>query len=1616
MNAKSLCAVLNLCAVLILLLGGVASHSSRAQAGTPTACTTFQEDFTGASTCNNWYFYSGACLTAGTSTSTSSPGPVPACTTVLNSYYATTQNSDPALVGGNSGYLGSATAPSSRGSQVADPVGSGALRFTNGYPYGHQQRGAILSASTFPSDQGIQVTFKTVTYLGDGGGSGGDGADGISFFLMDGSKTPGLGSTGGSLAYTCTNETGNLPYDGVNGGYVGLGIDEYGNFLNGTNWASGYTGPNVASADNTASGYGFKPDRIGLRGAGSISWTALNGSYGTNPGSSILPYYPASLTTSCAVSGGVYSSATNNCIDVCPAGSTYDSTTDATAGKCVAPCATGTYDAATDTCNNCISVNGTYNPTTQMCTNTTSCASGSTYNSTSNACLSCPAAGYATPTNNATSGMCTNSCPTGYVNAATTFCIPTGAIYNSGYYCPSGSTITTNGTGVYVCYPTVSPANNYSAGYYCPSGQSVSGSHCYTTGDSKNTTTLDYCPSGQTINTAGTSCYPTASPVLSTNGTNYCPSGQTITGASCYTTGLSKNTTTLKYCPSGQTIDSSGTYCYPTTTPANVYGAGYYCPNGDTAPTALARCCVTGYTYNSGTGLCKQNSGGLTQAATAANAATLASAMSPATAMTPATPMTVATAATPATAATAAVTVAANPTATQITAPTAPSPPTSTPTSANVDALYAVQNTCKTGNLYNYGSPGSPVSAGPATLSNAANTAKILDYAPIAYKELTSFKIANESATTRAAATPIFYNLKITNSGLLSLSYSVAGGAYSYLINNQSITSTQGTPPATYRVGFAGSTGGSTNIHEIMCFKATSTAQSGSSATGNEKQAAKVQAGTQAYFAYYNPSDWTGTVTANTLTNNSDGSVSVSTTANWDASCLLTWSSTPASGGGCATTTGTGLPAPAARVMLTWDTANNIGIPFEWASLNSAQQAALTAGDSSLPAPQPPTQSRFNYLRGDRSNEIDQNGNGLFRARDAVLGDIVDSSPAWVGPPSSPYTATWQDRLKPTTVMKENSGQSYVQFVNAEQMRLNVVYVGANDGFVHGFEAGGFDNTGTFVTATTPNDGKEVLSYIPGSTLASAAASGATGGCTNDTTTGTVVQQIHGSTPAITMPGSPPTTSQPCVEPILDYSNTQYGHNFFVDATPGSGDLYYKGQWHTWLVGGLGAGGAAIYALDVTDPSTFAESHPGTVIGEWNPASITCTTSCGSSLGNTFGTPQIRRLHNGNWGVIFGNGLGSQTGDAGIYVMSVDSASGTATFYYLSTNPGATPPTGGFGNGIAYVTPADLDGDHITDYVYAGDLNGNVWRFDLTSNDPSLWGITNAAGLSVNAPSPGGGAAAPLFTTQSGQPITSQLLVISSVLSGSPRLLIEFGTGSRTQITNLGPETFASGTQALYGVWDWNLSNWNALQPGSAYLSLPGPYTLSATNLQLQTLTANASTVVNGAPPTVVDGTNIPVCWQGSTTACGSSNTEFGWYVNLIGGNPSIPGAAEQVIFNPVFFQGAFVVNSIVPANNLATTCTNNQDLGYTYAINVANGGVFTNTFPTFTMNGTVVTDSKEAGVETNATGSVYIVSNPGSKLTSNIIYQTLSGTPGSQQINIPSNTKAKRITWIEKR
>src|SRR5208283_3196941 len=290
----------------------------------------------------------------------------------------------------------------------------------------------------------------------------------------------------------------------------------------------------------------------------------------------------------------------------------------------------------------------------------------------------------------------------------------------------------------------------------------------------------------------------------------------------------------------------------------------------------------------------------------------------------------------------------------------------------------------------------------------------------------------------------------------------------------------------------------------------------------------------------------------------------------------------------------------------------------------------------------------------------------------------------------------WVDKYQGGDPLAENSGQTYGNYVSTMQQRTDVVYVGANDGMLHAFRSGYFSGPNSFLLKQ--KTAYEMFAYVPGYSL----------------------ETIQNAT----------TSSS-------NYSDPQYGHRFDVDASPGTGDLFYQGHWHTWLVGGLGAGGNAIYALDVTNPgmagsSNFTEaSAASTVIGEWDylfgNTNLTCAndtgTACGMHLGYTYGVPQIRRLHNGSWGAIFAAGPRSSLGDAGIYVMLVDPVNGPGangsniTFYYLSTGVG-TPAAP---DAIYAVAASDVDGDHITDYVYAGDSLGNIWRFDLTSTNPAQW-------------------------------------------------------------------------------------------------------------------------------------------------------------------------------------------------------------------------------------------------------------------------------------------------------
>ena len=880
---------------------------------------------------------------------------------------------------------------------------------------------------------------------------------------------------------------------------------------------------------------------------------------------------------------------------------------------------------------------------------------------------------------------------------------------------------------------------------------------------------------------------------------------------------------------------------------------------------------------------------------------------------------------------------------------------------AGADQVNAVHQTCQTGTLYNASNRKQTVTVNGATStidSGTSSSIPVLDYKFLGGSKLVTsgnaaLSISNQqgvSTPTRGNATPITYALSITQNGLLNMAYSVNGGVTTPVITNQSITASNGAVPANFLFGFSGGTGGGSNVHEITCFKAAQLNAASTSAGVNVQQSARVEAGTQVYLSYYHPTNWWGELTATSLNYNAaTDSVSFNTTANWNASCTLTGGACPATGSSNTAQT------PASRALLTWN--GSRGVPFQFGSLSSTQQTNLS--DTAHVA----------YLRGDRTGEITTTNTSGLRTRTGVLGDVTNSSPVWVGAPAFPYKGPWKDAINSAALTPE--GSSYVSFASSNAARTNVVYSGANDGLMHGFRAGAYKTDGTFDASST-NDGRELIGYMPAA-----------------------VSAVIRNTAA-----------------ALDFASPQYTHSTFVDATVGTGDLYYAGAWHTWLAAGIGAGGnpggpindntstatgGSFFALDIASPANFSEANAASLtIGDWSPTTLTCvsgtTTSCGVNLGNTYGTPIIRRLHDGNWAVIFGNGYNSNTGTAGIYIMTVKQSDGSKTFRFLDTGYG--PPKDPLGknskNGIAYVTSADLDGDHITDYLYAGDLFGNVWRFDVTASNASSWAV----------------GASPLFSTLAGQPISTNVTV-SSALSktGPPRVMVGFGTGQKLPQTQSSGATYASATgQSLYGIWDWNMNSWNA-KSATPYVSLIAPQTVNTNVLQVQTATnvAGSSGSISGYRTV----SRNAVCWSGSSNCASGKNVMFGWQLAL-------PSTNEQVIYGPTTNSGLFVVNTVIPAVSNVLTCSNQPAAGYTMAVSIDTGGATATSFFADATNNYVTTNGLViSGIGLSGTGTPSFVT---ALKKPYLITQTVSGVGSITQVNPSANGIGKRVSWIKLR
>jgi len=175
---------------------------------------------------------------------------------------------------------------------------------------------------------------------------------------------------------------------------------------------------------------------------------------------------------------------------------------------------------------------------------------------------------------------------------------------------------------------------------------------------------------------------------------------------------------------------------------------------------------------------------------------------------------------------------------------------------------------------------------------------------------------------------------------------------------------------------------------------------------------------------------------------------------------------------------------------------------FTYANLSTDQKSAL--GNS---------EAVVNYLRGDRTSE---QPNGTLRTRTEILGDIVNSSPVFVGKPNP-------DLYSGATF---RGASAYASFVTNQATRTSAVYVGANDGMLHGFNA---------------TNGSELYAYVPKGAI---------------------------------------------TDKLRSYTDSEYDHRYFVDGEIAVADVYISNSWKTVLIGTMGRGGPGVFALDVTDPTS----------------------------------------------------------------------------------------------------------------------------------------------------------------------------------------------------------------------------------------------------------------------------------------------------------------------------------------------------------------------------------------------------------------------------------------------
>lgn len=509
------------------------------------------------------------------------------------------------------------------------------------------------------------------------------------------------------------------------------------------------------------------------------------------------------------------------------------------------------------------------------------------------------------------------------------------------------------------------------------------------------------------------------------------------------------------------------------------------------------------------------------------------------------------------------------------------------------------------------------------------------------------------------------------------------------------------------------------------------------------------------------------------------------------------------------------IPIPANRKIFSYDATAGDGILFDYGPAMAPVTGKLNAAQRALldtdhlGVVDSLGLDRVSFISGDESKESHISG-GIFRSRlDSNNNHFVLGDII----NSDPWFSGREEDFGYTT-LPGTEGSSYTAFRLAKLGRTPTIYFGANDGMLHAIDA---------------DNGNEIFAYVP--------------------------DAIIGDLNLLTSPLYGCSGQGNCIP-----------HTYFVDGAPKVSDAYFSSAtWHSVLIGSTGAGGKSIFAMDVTTPGSVSASSVLWEISTTSAPAASDLAAFQAHLGYTIPQSSVVRMQNGQWAAVVANGYESTNQTAVLFLINVETG---AIIKEIDTGVGS----GANPNGLSTPIPIDLDGDRVVDVIYAGDLQGNMWKFDVTASNTNQWKVAFSG--------------SPLYvaqdnaTTPNNQPISSKPQVGQHPDGG---VMVYFGTGKfyevGDQIVSTPPKE-----HTFYGIRD------NGSSVGSR------------ADLQEQVIQFEER----------ISALNIDVRVTSETAV--NYPTKKGWYMDLV--SPVNGAEGERVVSAPILRGGRVIFTTLIPESD----------------------------------------------------------------------------------------------------